>query len=663
MKKFILFIYIYISFIILSLPVDAYNVRLIEGNLKWDHKIDGIRGVGYALYEIEGSPKKVEWFWCGDGDFYVHVKYADGNEVYYVMEGSETPSVNRKVFIDKNGVPRIIVPYIVKLKQGKICLDLEHEYLKHFGSKSVSVSKFMIYFNGSGEFSNFKVIEYYNNKKMSATLNLFNKSVYIDAQIPQGNYGKPYLMKDRWIPIKITIRAILNETRETKLIIKGDIEVKENNVTEIIISPGYFEEEVILHVKPKFDAGKIYIELKNLENKSYEFITLDDETIKNNIKIYDVGIYPIRKAGYKKIIIEKNIKNYIKIKEDFSSWFHRIFGCEESFDEPAGFVYCVLVNKLDVNIPIHVKFSVYSGKKEIKFFRGEHIQREEIVDYTPVPETLIILEKRSIKELKMPIYADVYSVKVGKYKGVLNISLIFDDITIASERFEFYVGKESQIKTFICIIAIILSFLCFSILIIKQKEWISNLKTHELMIISLFTAVKFSIVDVPWFILGDVIRAIFGPLGPFIHLITGIFWDIINPLFLIALIWLIPKPGVVIISSIIRIILSGIVFGNFNPVTILLLLSYSALTEFMLYLCGFTKGKVDRYHIYLLLPAIFAMKHIYSTYTFYYIWMYMYRLFYPDWYININAISSAIYSALGVIVGIRLGKKLRRVVE
>lgn len=662
MKKiiFICFIILIFIFITLSLSVKAYNVKLIEGNLNWTYKIGGIKGVGYGVYEIEGSPKKVEWFWRGEGNFYVYVKYADGNELYYVMEGSKIPNVSRKVFIDENGVPRIIVPHVVKLKQGKIYLDLELEYTKHFGSKSVSVSKFIIYFNGSGEFSNFKVIEYYKEKYYEK-LNFVNKSVYIDAQIPKGNYGKPYLMKDRWIPIKITIRAILNETRETKLIIKGDIEVKENNVTEIIISPGYFEKEVILHVKPKFDAGKIYIELKDLENRSYEFITLDEETIKNNIKIYDVGIYPIRKTGHKDIIIEKNIKNYIKIKEDFSSWFHRIFGHEESFDEPAGLVSCVLVNKLDVDIPLHVKFSVYSGGEEVKFFRGEHIQREEMLGHTPVPETLIILEKNSMKELRMPIYADVYSVKVGRYEGVLNVSLVFDNITIVSERFEFYVGKESQIKTIVCIIAIILSILSFSILIIKQKKWISDLKTHELMIISLFTAVKFSIVDIPWFIFGDLIRAIFGPLGPFIHLVTGIFWDIIHPLFLVALVWLIPKPGVVIISSVIRIILSGIVFGSFNPVIILMVLSYSALTEFMLYLCGFTRGKADR--CYLLLPLIFAIKHIYSTYTFYYIWMYMYRLFYPDWYINLNAISSAIYSALGAIVGIRLGKKLRRVVE
>lgn len=190
------------------------------------------------------------------------------------------------------------------------------------------------------------------------------------------------------------------------------------------------------------------------------------------------------------------------------------------------------------------------------------------------------------------------------------------------------------------------------------------MRTNELITISLFTAVKFSIVDVPWFVFGDVVRALFGPLGPFMHLFTGIFWDIINALFLVALIWLIPKPGVVIISSVIRIALSSIVFGSFNPISILLMLSYAALAEFFLYIFGFTSDrKMGTAQTFALIAFIFAIKHVYSTYTFYYIWMYMYRLFYPDWYINMNAVISAIYSALGAIVGVKLGEKLRRVIE
>jgi hypothetical protein len=43
--------------------------------------------------------------------------------------------------------------------------------------------------------------------------------------------------------------------------------------------------------------------------------------------------------------------------------------------------------------------------------------------------------------------------------------------------------------------------------------------------------------------------------------------------------------------------------------------------------------------------------------------MYLYRLFYPDWYINVNALVSAVYSALGAVLGVYLGNKTKRVIE
>jgi ABC-type thiamin/hydroxymethylpyrimidine transport system permease subunit len=200
----------------------------------------------------------------------------------------------------------------------------------------------------------------------------------------------------------------------------------------------------------------------------------------------------------------------------------------------------------------------------------------------------------------------------------------------------------------------------------KHKRWIKQLKTSEIILIALFTAVQFSIVDIPWFVFGDVLRAVLGPLGPFMSIVTGIFYDILQAMFLVALIVLVPKPGVVIISAIVRIILQGIAFGTFNPITILLMLSYAFLADVLLNFSGFTGGKkifTESWPTFCVLGIIFALQHIYSTYTFYYIWMYIYRLFYPDWYINVNAVVSVVYSVLGAVMGVYLGNKLRRVVE
>jgi len=640
---------------------NAQEFRLIEGNLKWNAKIDGIKREGHAIYELNASPIKAEWFWRGK-DIYVHVCYSDGNEIYYVLKGSKPPSVERKTFIDEKGVPRIVIPAVVELGDGKVFVDFISDYRKFFGDADVSVSSLTIVFDGRGEFTNFRVLEWGKTKGIAK---LMDKRVYIEVQIPQGNSGKEFLISDEWLPVEVTVRTMFNRSCNAILSVWLDsIEAREKTEVNLCVPSGYFERVLLFHLKPISDKGKIRVELKAVENYSIEreVAVINKSYVREKLKIFDVGVYPIRTMEHKTITVQKNLKNYVKVKEDFYSWFHRLFGEEESFDEPAGFVCCVIDNRCEYGIPLHVRFQVFSDGKEITFFRGEHLQREEFLGNTPVPETLIVAEP-GITDIKMPIYADVYSVKPGRYIGVLSVS-IFGSETIYEERFEFYVEKENSFKIFVSLLAIMLSILSVATLVVKQRKWIAGMKTNELIIVSLFTSVKFSIVDVPWFIFGDVVRAIFGPLGPFMHVFTGIFWDIINAVFLVALIVLVPKPGVVIVSSVIRIVLSGIVFGSFNPITIMLVLSYAAIAEFMLYLAGFTRGRdFDRSTAIAVIAVIFALKHIYSTYTFYYIWMFMYRLFYPDWYINLNAVVSALYSAIGAVMGVRLGIRLRRVVE
>jgi hypothetical protein len=389
--------------------------------------------------------------------------------------------------------------------------------------------------------------------------------------------------------------------------------------------------------------------------------------LKSNLQMLDEGVYPMQhRYESHKVVIRKELKNYLKVKEDIFSPIHRLFKVKESYDEPAGVIYGVLQNHTGFDLPLHVKFAVLDqGGREITFFRGEHIQREG-PDAPPVPETVMSVGASATEDFKAPLFADVYSVKPGTYTGRLEISLFGAEARIIARQFALSVNKESQIKTAAFIAAVMLSLVSVLLLAFKHKKWIGRLRTSEIILIALFTAVKFSIVDVPWFIFGDVVRAFLGPLGPFMSIFTGIFWDILNSLCLMALIVLIPKSGVLIISSAVRVILGGLAFGSFNPISILLTLSYAALAELFLYVAGFTSGKREFKEclpVFGLIAGIFALKHLYSTYVSYYMAIYLYRLFYPDWYININALVSVVYSAMGAILGIYLGNKLRRVVE
>jgi len=668
-----------------SSGTDDIIFQTVEGNLRWQNGISTQRGkaVFQAVFPSGKFPKEIEWSWTGSGQAWASVEYSDKNQIYYVMEGSKAPEIKRKTYIDQNGVPRVIVPKILALPQGHISIDLLRDYQDYCGSKEVDVCdlKFGIVAEGEVEIKDFAVLDYAAKKAAAKPSEEVQKEIYLKVQLPQGNDGDCYLVEGLELPVEVQVRTLLkaNATGNLTVTFPETVKVTKYEPQRMILvkdhilriplamGAGYAEESFIISVTGS-GPGRMVLKAQlndNTEVLERDIACPDLSSIRSNINLLDEGVYPIERQ-FKKVTIKKELKNYIKVREDVFSVLHKLFGSEESFDEPAGMVCGVLENASNFNLPLHIRFAVIDNKgKEISYFRGEHIQREA-GDDAPVPETVIGIGAHDTKDLKMPIYADIYSVKPGTYHGVVNVSLFGAESVISSRDIEFCVEKESQVKTLVSALAVVLSLVSVCLLALNQRKWIKSLRTSQIIIIALFTAAKFSIVDIPWFIFGDVTRAVFGPLGPFMHIFTGIFWDILNAMFLVALLLMVPKPGVVIISSVVRVILQGVAFGSFNPISILLVLSYSALADILLYMAGFTSGKrpfAECFGIFSLVAVIFAVQHIYSTYTFYYIWMYMYRLFYPDWYININAIVSAIYSALGAILGIYLGNKLKRVIE
>lgn len=663
------------------------NFETLEGNLRWE---DGIAAdQGHAVLQLpfpeDKVPKVLKWSWIGAGQVWAAVEYRDNNVIYYVMAGSNPPQVQRATCIDQNGVPRVMVPKMLELPQGNVAVDVLEDYRRYCGKKEAGVKsvRFGVTAAGRTEIRDFEVPEYSRIRTAAggAVPADLQKGTYLKVRIPQGNDGDFYLVRGLEFPVEVGIRSLsegkaggsLTVTLPETVNVTGydaqKIKLVDGRtlVMPLQMGPGYAEDTLVFSAVAS-GPGKILVQARlNGETETLErnIACPDLEFIRNNLRLLDEGVYPFRLQSHK-LTIKKELKNYIKIREDVVSSFHRLFGSEESFDEPAGIICGALENSTGFNLPLHIKFSaVDKNGMDIPYFRGEHIRREEGRE-APVPETVTGIAGGDTRDFKMPVYADIYSVKPGNYSGVLKVSLFGANADIITREFSFTVQKESQVKIISCALAVLLSLISVLLLAFNHKRWVRGLKTGEIILIALFAAVKFSIVDIPWFVFGDITRAVFGPLGPFMHIFTGIFWDIINAMFVVALVLLVPKPGVVIISSLVRIILQGVAFGTFNPITILLMLSYSALADILLYATGFTSGKrpfSESLKVFAMLAVIFAVQHIYSTYTFYYIWMYMYRLYYPDWYINVNALVSAVYSALGAVLGVYLGNKLKKVMD
>jgi len=178
--------------------------------------------------------------------------------------------------------------------------------------------------------------------------------------------------------------------------------------------------------------------------------------------------------------------------------------------------------------------------------------------------------------------------------------------------------------------------------------------------ISLFGTVAFATINVPMAFLWEISHAIF---GPFSSLFTGIFYEIVFYAIIVSLLILIPKIGVISILIMVRFILNGIVFGNFSPVFLISYGFQAVALEAALYLTGITRGiKIEDRKISLGINL--GVADALSSYVSFNLFIFMYRLFYADWYIIMNlTINGFVYTFIGVLLGIVLGKKLKKVVD
>lgn len=683
--------------LLILLPVWVANAagagvrfKTMSGEVPWENNGVSVKeesGTWELVASGQRFPAELKWNWYGQGEVWAAVTYSDKNVLYYVLEGCNPPQVEGSTFIDQQGVPRIILPRITTLPEGKIRVNLLEDYHRYFGSRQITVEsfKFGVAATGATWIKDFAVLQ--ENRRDSATEEspALRKGIYLAAQIPQGNEGNCFLLQGIESPVQVKLRTWLAEDAKGSLLVrlpetmrvatwnrqKMRMTGRHTLILPLAAKAGYAEASCLFGVVAD-GPGEVTIEaVLGAEKKVLKrsVASFDLLAVRNGVSLLEEGVYPIQRRGHEEtgqMRIRKEMKNNIRVKEDVFDKVHRLFGTKEAHEDPAGLIAGVIENNTGFDLPLHIRFAVLDRNgQEVPYFRGEHIQREG-AEEVPVPETVLTAPAAQALEFKMPIFADAYSVKPGTYKGVLKVSLFGSNTELVLRQFNLAVKKESQVKTAAFFTAVLLSLVSVLLLILKQKRWLSRLRTSEVILIALFTAVKFSIVDIPWFIFGDVIRAFLGPLGPFMSIFTGIFWDILNSLFLVTLIVLIPKSGVVIISSAVRIVLGAIAFGSFNPISILLMLSYAAIADLLLYLAGFTSGKREFKEclpVFGLVAGIFALQHLYSTYISYYMMIYLYRLFFPDWYINVNALISVIYSAVGAILGVFLGNKLRRVIE
>lgn len=276
--------------------------------------------------------------------------------------------------------------------------------------------------------------------------------------------------------------------------------------------------------------------------------------------------------------------------------------------------------------------------------------------------TQVFIPGKEAVEFVLPIFADKHQVLAGRYLGRVEIRLFGSDATVGARDFDLTVKKMSWSSIGTTLYAMLVALGIGIFLLIRNRMIFQRFKSRWLILIALFGSTKFLVSLVPRFFLNELFN---GLLGPFAAFASGLFREGITNLFVMALMVLIPLPGVVTLSMLISLVLFCLL-GSFNPVIILFMVVAMSTMEIALYLTGFTRGPQNHFTRTpkaLILAALgMGTAGAFATFVDYNLYMLLYRLYYANWFVWANIlIVGFLYTAIFAPAGVMLGNKLKRV--
>lgn len=347
-------------------------------------------------------------------------------------------------------------------------------------------------------------------------------------------------------------------------------------------------------------------------------------------------------------------ENSLVLKEK-SPLLKKFSGGKDGFS-PIAYVGIEVENTGEENAVLLVSFEILdSNKNFVPGFERPSMGGDQKLNFVPVNM------KASSKEIiTLPVYAEEDTVLGGNYILRSTVKVFGSDFPASVKENSIKVIARNWTSIYITIFTIIFAIAAFPLFLSKYDAIFGNFKTRYLVMISLFGTVAFAAINVPMAFMSEVVHAM---LGPFSFLFTGIFYEIVLYGIITSLIILIPKIGVISILLMVRFILGGVIFGSFGPVMLLIFCFQAITLEAALYLTGITRGiKLEDRKV--LLGINLGIADALNAYVSFNLYMFLYRLFYADWYIIMNlTISGFVYTYIGVLLGTTLGKKLKKVVD
>ena len=303
------------------------------------------------------------------------------------------------------------------------------------------------------------------------------------------------------------------------------------------------------------------------------------------------------------------------------------------------------------------------------------VESGEAVSFLAPPDAVNAGTDRSISfaslpggeltSISLPIYFHPQSAAAGEYEREITVKIWGSDTTVLSEKRPLHIVVPNRHALFVSGFAIIASCIGLLVLLRFHRQFFVRFTTKQLIVIALFGTTIFVAIVVPSTLFLNLIRAI---LGPFSVLLTGLVNETLYYALLTALLMYIygtpgasafqihGKGGVILLVSAVRLLLSGVTFGLFTPMTII----YTG-TSVLLLEMGFL---FVRRRSLLMWALVFGICDAIAVYVDFQLSILFYRLFFADWYILIRIfVEGFAYTFIGVLLGARLGRGLWQVAD
>lgn len=278
-------------------------------------------------------------------------------------------------------------------------------------------------------------------------------------------------------------------------------------------------------------------------------------------------------------------------------------------------------------------------------------------------EAFTALNGDAWQRMQIPVYADERDLTGGNY--ILQAELKDGVKPPLVCEVPLTVVKKDNKALVVVSIATLMVVAGIVVALRRLRQVLKVLKTRWLVTIALFGAAAFAVVNVPSTLLNDFFHILLGPFG---FLVTGLFSGVFLYMMVVALVILIPRPGVVALMTVVRMLLGMLAFGQISPISLLTYGMHALLLELLIYgsgIYGWLQKREDE-SIPCSKIALFAIScgvaDTISTYVGLQAMAFLYRMYYAAWYIALVLIFNGfIYTAIGAVCGTALGKRLARV--